>query len=131
MTPNKRRTRTLRFHISIALGILVLGTVGLWALLGRQSHWAFWLGSWLLTTNVVTFGYYGYDKSCARGSRARIPELVLHGLSAIGGSLGAYAGMVVFRHKTVKGTFRIYFWSIVTLQIALIIYVVSRIWSRG
>ncbi len=130
MRANRRRTRTLRFHILLALGILILSTVGLWAALNRSSHWAYWVVCWLISANVVTFGYYGYDKSSARASRSRIPELVLHGLAAIGGSLGAYAGMVCFRHKTVKGPFRIYFWCIVTLQVALLIYVTSRIWFR-
>ncbi len=50
----------------------------------------------------------------------RIPELVLHGLAVAGGSPGAYAGMRWFRHKTVKGRFRLVFWSIVIVQLGVI-----------
>lgn len=54
--------------------------------------------------------------------------MVLHGLALIGGSLGAYAAMRIFRHKTVKGPFRIIFWLIVVAQIAALIWVG---WSLG
>jgi uncharacterized membrane protein YsdA (DUF1294 family) len=52
---------------------------------------------------------------------------VLHGLALAGGSLGCYAGMRAFRHKTIKGTFRIVFWVIVVLQALLVVAVVYRL----
>ena len=45
-----------------------------------------------------------------------------------GGTLGAYLGMRLFRHKTIKGMFRIVFWTVVVLQLALIAALVKRIW---
>ena len=54
----------------------------------------------------------------------RVPEVVLHGLTFAGGSLGAYAAMKTFRHKTIKGQFRIVFWLIVVVQVAAIGWVV-------
>jgi uncharacterized membrane protein YsdA (DUF1294 family) len=87
-----------------------------------------WLGCWLASVNVVTIGYYGFDKARARGSEGRVPELVLHGLSALGGSPGAYLAMSLFRHKTVKGSFRILFWCIVILQASLAAYVAKLLW---
>src|SRR5262245_58767464 len=101
-----------RFHGGVALLLSLLGAAAL--LLAFQPHlaWAPCLAAWLVSVNVVTFGYYGFDKARARGNNGRVPELVLHGLSCAGGTLGAYAGMRTFRHKTVKGTFRIVFWFI-------------------
>jgi len=43
----------------------------------------------------------------------------LHTLAAVGGSPGALLGMSLFRHKTIKGKFRILFWCIVALQVSL------------
>jgi uncharacterized membrane protein YsdA (DUF1294 family) len=48
-----------------------------------------------------------------------VPERVLLGLALLGGSPGAWAGMTLFRHKTVKGRFRLAFAVIVALQLGL------------
>lgn len=42
----------------------------------------------------------GADKSKARKGARRIPEKTLFLYSIIGGSLGSWAGMYLFRHKT-------------------------------
>lgn len=55
---------------------------------------------YLLIINSVTFYIYGLDKKRAVENRWRISERMLLGLAAIGGSVGALAGMRVFRHKT-------------------------------
>jgi uncharacterized membrane protein YsdA (DUF1294 family) len=78
------------------------------------------LQSWLIAVTAVTFLTYGYDKFKAIREWTRIPEGVLLGLAFTGGTLGALAGMALFRHKTVKRSFRVKFWCIVMLQIALI-----------
>ena len=52
-----------------------------------------------------------------------MPEATLYLLTALGGSPGAFAAMRLFRHKTVKGSFRIVFWLIVAVQAALLIWV--------
>ena len=54
------------------------------------------LGCWLVSVNLVTFGYYGYDKVRSQGGEGRVPELVLHGLGAVGGSPGAFLAMWLF-----------------------------------
>ena len=125
-----RRTRTWRpdvYHGSVALVLSLLGAVGLLLAFRPALSWAHCLGAWLFSVNVVAFGYYGYDKGQAGRSARRVPEVVLHGLSVAGGSLGAYAGMRLFRHKTIKGSFRIFFWFIVVMQLALIAAVIYRI----
>lgn len=40
------------------------------------------------------------DKRRAKRKKWRIPEATLLGISAMGGSIGAYIGMYSFRHKT-------------------------------
>ena len=60
----------------------------------------------LCIINVITFFVYGLDKLKAVNHWWRIPERVLLWLAAAGGSVGAYLGMIVFRHKTLKPLFR-------------------------
>src|SRR3712207_3411395 len=130
MSASARRFRQFRSHFLVLGALAVLLTVGLWLALGRQNFWPWWLASWLLATNLLAVGYYGYDKARARAGERRIPEVVLHTLAALGGSLGAYLGMRLFRHKTIKGKFRILFWCIVTLQVLLVLVVVRHLWWR-
>jgi uncharacterized membrane protein YsdA (DUF1294 family) len=123
-----QRRRPVAFHFLVAALLILAGTVLLWWGLGGQRDGRYWLVSWLLTANVVAFGYYGYDKARARAALSRVPELVLHGLSAVGGSVGAYVAMQFFRHKTIKGKFRILFWCIVILQVLLALWLVKITW---
>ena len=55
--------------------------------------------AWLLTLGVITFAYYGFDKYQARNKGWRVPEVWLFVLSFLGGFLGAWAALFVFRHK--------------------------------
>ena len=64
------------------------------------------IGYVFIFLNVITFFVYGLDKLKAVQRWWRIPEVVLLGLAAAGGSVGAYLGMLVFRHKTRKPLFR-------------------------
>lgn len=78
---------------------------------------------YLAAINVVTFFLYGIDKFKAQRSKWRIPELVLLGLAVVGGSVGAWLGMIVLRHKTLHKKFRYGIPLILALQIALLILV--------
>lgn len=106
---------------------LLLGA-GWWWLFGQARSWPLALACWLFAVNAVAFGYYGYDKWRSRQSGSRVPEFVLHALAVAGGSLGAYLGMHVLRHKTIKGSFRIAFWLIVVLQVTLLGWIVKMTW---
>jgi len=119
------------FHGGIGLGVAAGGTVLLWWFLSGQWSWEPWAAAWLASVNVVTFGYYGLDKIRARAETRRVPESVLHGLAFLGGSVGAYIGMRLFHHKTIKGSFRILFWTIVALQITLIVWLLKVLWFRS
>ncbi len=60
---------------------------------------------YLEAVNLLTLVVFGLDKHRARVHRERIPEAALLGLAALGGSIGALAGMYLFRHKTQKRKF--------------------------
>ena len=55
---------------------------------------------YLVLINAVSFLLMHVDKHKARKNLWRIPEATLMGAAAIGGSLGALAGMYLVRHKT-------------------------------
>ena len=60
---------------------------------------------YLIVINIVTWIAFGLDKWKAKSGKWRIPERTLLLLALIGGSLGALAGMIMFRHKTRKAKF--------------------------
>lgn len=61
---------------------------------------------WYLSViNFITWVVYGLDKGRARAGKWRIPEKTLLLLALAGGSAGALAGMLLFRHKTRKAKF--------------------------
>jgi uncharacterized membrane protein YsdA (DUF1294 family) len=82
--------------------------------------------SWIFGVSVASFFTYGYDKSIAGHNITRVPELVLHALTAVGGTFGSFLGMQIFRHKTQKKSFRIIFWAIVAIQIVVIVLLLTR-----
>ena len=82
--------------------------------------------------NIITFFVYGLDKLKAVNHWWRIPEWVLLGLipewvllglAAAGGSVGAYLGMMVFRHKTLKPLFRFGVPVILLVHVLVAVYV--------
>ncbi|HJB46367.1 MAG TPA: DUF1294 domain-containing protein [Candidatus Mediterraneibacter surreyensis] len=62
---------------------------------------------YLAVINFTTWVAYGLDKGRAKSGKWRIPERTLLLLALAGGSLGALAGMIMFRHKTRKPKFYI------------------------
>jgi uncharacterized membrane protein YsdA (DUF1294 family) len=81
--------------------------------------------SWIFGVSIASFFTYGYDKSIAGRGVTRVPEIVLHALTAVGGTLGSFLGMQIFRHKTQKKSFRIVFWAIVAIQIVVIVLLLA------
>ena len=82
--------------------------------------------SWIIAVSIASFITYGYDKSIAGRGVTRVPEIVLHLLTALGGTGGSFLGMQIFRHKTQKRSFRLIFWAIVAVQIVVIMLLVLR-----
>lgn len=80
---------------------------------------------YLLAVNVLTFIIYGVDKWKARSGRWRVPEATLMGLAALGGSVGAWMAMQLFRHKTQKKKFRYGVPVLFVLQVAAVVCFVN------
>jgi len=66
------------------------------------------------------------DKRQAQARGPRIPEKRLWLVAAIGGGVGAYLGMMLFRHKTKHTNFRIGFFALALLQTILLVWVSSQ-----
>lgn len=77
---------------------------------------------YLLAINLYTFIIYGIDKQKAKKGKWRIPESSLLLSAVFGGSIGALAGMSVWRHKTKHLKFKYGVPAILILQIALAVY---------
>ncbi len=80
----------------------------------------------LAGVNIGTFLVYGIDKLKAKYGRWRIPESVLLGLAALGGSVGAWLGMQVWHHKTQHKKFKYGVPAIFVAQVALIVWLLAR-----
>ena len=77
---------------------------------------------YLLAINALTFLLYGIDKYKAKKGRWRISEATLLTMAAIGGSIGAWAGMRTWHHKTMHKKFKYGIPVIIIMQIALVVY---------
>ena len=74
----------------------------------------------LVLFNLITFIIYGIDKFKAKKGMWRISESTLLFLALLGGSVGAWLGIKMWRHKTQHWKFRIGVPLIIIIQIALI-----------
>ncbi len=80
-----------------------------------------------LALNLLTFIIYGIDKLKAKNAKWRISEATLILLAFIGGSIGAWLGLQVWRHKTQHKKFYIGIPVIIILQVVATIYVLTLI----
>ena len=78
---------------------------------------------YLLIVNAIAFLLMLADKRKAQKKLWRIPESTLLLSAAIGGSIGALAGMYTFRHKTKHLKFTLGVPAILFLQIAAVLLV--------
>lgn len=74
---------------------------------------------YLLIINAAAFVLMLADKWKAKKNRWRIPEATLMGVAALGGSIGALAGMYLVRHKTQHPKFTLGIPAILAVQVAL------------
>ena len=77
---------------------------------------------YLFAINIVSFFLYGIDKYKAKKGQWRISEATLLTMAAIGGSIGAWAGMRLWHHKTMHKKFKYGIPLIIIMQIALVAY---------
>lgn len=106
-----------KFHLLLALILSVGIGIALWYFTPIHPLWIY-----LLTLTLITFFFYGYDKYQAINQKSRIPEVVLHILALAGGTIGAFTGQLIFRHKTKKLSFKLVFITITVVQIGVIVW---------
>lgn len=63
--------------------------------------------AWFAAFSAVAFVAFGFDKWKAARSGQRVAESILVMLGALGGWPGGFLGMMAFRHKTAKWTFKL------------------------
>ena len=114
------------FYALIGLGLAALVLFGLISVFGRQRPPAVWIALWVAALSITAFFIYGFDKAQAQRSGLRVPEAILHLLSLLGGSPGAFIAMRVFHHKTSKRSFQAVFWLIVAVQLGILAYLLLR-----
>jgi len=83
------------------------------------SNLAFFIALYL-ALNILAFAAYGLDKAKASGGKWRISEKTLL-ILAFFGPFGAYAGMIICRHKTQKKPFT---WAVPLFIVIHIIFLV-------
>ena len=100
MTKFRKRYSPKKFYLILALVFIVVAFVFIWYM--TRYPWYF---SWLTSLSVVTFFLYGYDKWSAINKWGRVPKIVLHILALLGGVVGGWLGMLIFKHKKNKLSF--------------------------
>lgn len=89
--------RRFRYQTNATLLGLVVTAV-LLGVLVFTTTWSFYI-IWLLSLSVTTFMLFGLDKSLAVTKQKRVPEVVLHLFTLVGGFVGQAVGRAFFRHK--------------------------------
>jgi uncharacterized membrane protein YsdA (DUF1294 family) len=82
---------------------------------------------YFVCVNVLTFLVYGIDKWKARQGKWRISEATLLLFAVIGGSIGAWLGMRVWRHKTMHKKFKYGIPAILMIHIIIFGYLLKWI----
>ena len=91
-------------------------------MLNNLAQIPLWLW-YLAVINVAAFLAFGIDKARSQRTGARrTPEATLWILMLLGGSVGALVAMNYFRHKTKKLSFQAVAALILTLQIAVLYF---------
>ncbi len=85
-----------------------------------------WIIVYLAAVNLLALALFGIDKKRAKMHQWRIPEKTLFTVAILGGSLGACAGMFLFRHKTKHWYFRYGLPAILIIEIGLFVWLASR-----
>ncbi len=81
---------------------------------------------YLVLINAASLFIMLVDKIRARKNFWRVPEALLLGICAIGGSLGGLMGMKLFRHKTRHPQFSVG----IPVMLALHIVLLVMLWAR-
>ncbi|MFP7493353.1 DUF1294 domain-containing protein [Terribacillus saccharophilus] len=77
---------------------------------------------YLLVVNILLYAWMGIDKQRAKAHEWRISERRLWITAIIGGALGGWLGMQMFRHKTKHNAFVFGFPCLVVMHVLLILF---------
>jgi uncharacterized membrane protein YsdA (DUF1294 family) len=90
----RRGVSPYKLYGGISIALATVAGAALWWVLRPNL-----LIVWIVALSIATFVMYGVDKLQARRTGLRVPEKVLHVLALLGGAIGGWAGMLLFRHK--------------------------------
>lgn len=79
---------------------------------------------YFLLINIIGFLAMGIDKYKAKKGYWRIPEGTLLMLTLLGGGIGTFTGMYLFRHKTKKLKFTVGIPTILIIEIIIICFII-------
>ena len=85
------------FHTSFGLAAALV-TIGLYWLLYQSTNWNPY-GVWIFVISVTTFGMFALDKGLSKVGNLRIPEIILHLFTLLGGFPGQFLGLFLVGHK--------------------------------
>ena len=78
--------------------------------------------SYYLTTcavaSILAFVLFAVDKAASADGRARIPELALLTVAALGGGVGALLGQILLRHKS-NAKRKLHFFIVLTTSVVV------------
>ena len=80
------------------------------------------IAGYFLALSLLAFFMMLIDKKQAQRRGQRIPEKNLWSAAIFGGGIGAYAGMMAFRHKTKHTNFRVGFLMLAVIDAALLVW---------
>lgn len=84
------------------------------------------ISAYIAILSLMAFIMMKIDKRQAQKRGQRIPEKNLWRVALFGGGIGAYMGMMAFRHKTKHTNFRIGFLMLALLQAALLVWLYTE-----
>lgn len=118
--------RSQHLLAAIVIGVFVL------VYLVASALWSvpIWAAVGYFVLSVVCCILYGHDKMAARAGKRRVPERTLLLVGLVGGWPGGLVGQQMFRHKTVKRSFRVQFWITVVVNVAGFVVLTSpAVWG--
>ncbi len=80
------------------------------------------IAGYITALSLLAFIMMGMDKKQAKRRGQRISEKNLWSVAIFGGGIGAYLGMMTFRHKTKHTNFRVGFLMLAVIDAALLVW---------
>jgi uncharacterized membrane protein YsdA (DUF1294 family)/cold shock CspA family protein len=108
-TPTRSQSDTQPRGAVIAY-LLMVYWLGLLVWAQQTQRLPLWLLGAMAALNLITFGFYWWDKNAAQQGAWRTPEQQLHLLALAGGWPGAWWAQQWLRHKSRKAEFRSMYW---------------------